>query len=60
MFDYNLLESFLAKHRIQLIKYKNIVKELNNGISIRRTAKLCSVAPSLVQRVKKQMISSIK
>lgn len=43
-----------------LIKYKNIVKELNNGISIRRTAKLCSVAPSLVQRVKKQMISSIK
>jgi DNA invertase Pin-like site-specific DNA recombinase len=38
-----------------LIKYKNVVKELNNGISIRRTAKLCDVAPSLVQRVRKQM-----
>ena len=39
-------------------KYKNVVKELNNGISVRRTAKLCSVAPSLVQRVKKQMLIS--
>jgi DNA invertase Pin-like site-specific DNA recombinase len=38
-----------------LIKYKNVVKELNNGSSVRRTAKQCLVAPSLVQRVKKQM-----
>lgn len=41
-----------------LTKYKNVVKEINNGISVRKTAKLCDVAPSLVQRVKKQMESS--
>lgn len=37
------------------VKYKNVVRELNNGMSIRKTAKICEVAPSLVQRVKKQM-----
>lgn len=37
------------------VKYKNVVRELNNGTSIRKTAKICEVAPSLVQRVKKQM-----
>jgi DNA invertase Pin-like site-specific DNA recombinase len=38
-----------------LTKYKNVVKELENGQSIRRTAKQCEVATSLVQRVKEQM-----
>lgn len=38
------------------VKYKNVVRELNNGMSIRKTAKICEVAPSLVQRVKKQMV----
>jgi DNA invertase Pin-like site-specific DNA recombinase len=36
-------------------KYKNVVRELNKGMSVRKTAKICDVAPSLVQRVKKQM-----
>lgn len=38
-----------------LTKYKNVVKELEKGNSIRRTAKQCEVATSLVQRVKEQM-----
>lgn len=37
-------------------KYKKVVKELKEGNSIRRTAKVCEVATSLVQRVKTQMI----
>jgi DNA invertase Pin-like site-specific DNA recombinase len=37
------------------VKYKKVVKKLNEGISIRETARICDVAPSLVQRVKKQM-----
>ena len=36
-----------------LEKYKDVVKELNNGESIRRIAKLCSVSTGTVQKVKK-------
>ena len=36
-----------------LAKYPKVVRELNAGTSIRRTAKLCDVASSTVQRVKK-------
>ena len=38
-----------------LIKYPKIVKELKTN-SIRRTALLCGVQKSLVQRVKLQMV----
>jgi DNA invertase Pin-like site-specific DNA recombinase len=37
-----------------ILKYPKIVKELKSN-SIRRTAKLCDVQKSLVQRVKSQM-----
>lgn len=33
-------------------EYKNVIKELKHGTSIRRTAKLCDVSVSTVQRVK--------
>ena len=35
-----------------LSKYKKVVKELNNGGSIRRTAKICGCSASTIQRVK--------
>lgn len=34
-------------------EYKQVIKELRKGTSIRRTAKLCDVSVSTVQRVKK-------
>lgn len=37
---------------IFLAKYKNVVKELKNNTSIRRTAKLCDVSINTVQKVK--------
>lgn len=37
---------------VVLAKYKNVVKELNNNTSIRRTAKLCDVSINTVQKVK--------
>ena len=39
-----------------LVKYPKVVRELNAGTSIRRTAKLCDVASSTVQRVKKAIV----
>lgn len=33
-------------------EYKNVLRELKKGTSIRRTAKLCDVSPSTVQRLK--------
>lgn len=39
---------FLAKH-------KAVVKELKQGTSVRRAAKLCDVSPATVQKVKKAM-----
>ena len=35
-------------------EYKNVLKELRKGTSIRRTAKLCDVSASTVQRLKKE------
>lgn len=35
-------------------EYKQVIKELKKGTSIRRTAKLCDVSVSTVQRVKKE------
>ena len=35
-------------------EYKNVIKELKKGTSVRRTAKLCDVSASTVQRVKKE------
>ena len=35
-------------------EYKQVLKELKKGTSIRRTAKLCDVSVSTVQRVKKE------
>lgn len=35
-------------------EYKNVIKELKKGTSIRRTAKLCDFSVSTVQRVKKE------
>ena len=34
-------------------EYKEVIKELRRGTSVRRTAKLCDVSVSTVQRVKK-------
>ena len=34
-------------------EYKEVIKEIKRGTSIRRTAKLCDVSVSTVQRVKK-------
>ncbi|MCB0855906.1 MAG: recombinase family protein [Bacteroidetes bacterium] len=39
-----------------LRKYPKVVKELQSGTSIRRTAKLCDVSPTTVQNVKKAII----
>lgn len=36
------------------IEYKNVIRELKHGTSIRRTAKLCDVSVSTVQRLKKE------
>lgn len=36
------------------IEYKNVIKELRRGTSIRKTAKLCDVSVSTVQRIKKE------
>lgn len=35
-------------------EYKNVLKELRKGTSVRRTAKLCDVSASTVQRIKKE------
>lgn len=35
------------------IEYKQVIRELKKGTSVRRTAKLCDVSVSTVQRVKK-------
>lgn len=35
-------------------EYKNVIKELKKGTSIRRTAKLCDVSCSTVQRIKEE------
>ena len=35
-------------------EYKNVFKELKKGTSVRRTAKLCNVSASTVQRLKKE------
>ncbi|MCH5335729.1 MAG: helix-turn-helix domain-containing protein [Alistipes sp.] len=35
-------------------EYKQVLKVLKKGTSIRRTAKLCDVSVSTVQRVKKE------
>ena len=35
-------------------EYKDVIKELKRGTSIRRTAKLCDVSTSTVQRLKKE------
>lgn len=35
-------------------EYKNVLKELRKGTSVRRTAKLCDVSSSTVQRLKKE------
>jgi len=35
-------------------EYKNVIKELKRGTSIRKTAKLCDVSVSTVQRIKKE------
>ena len=36
------------------IEYKDVIKELKRGTSVRRTAKVCDVSVSTVQRVKKE------
>lgn len=35
-------------------EYKSVIRELKKGTSIRRTAKLCDVSASTVQRIKKE------
>jgi DNA invertase Pin-like site-specific DNA recombinase len=40
--------------------YKQVVKYLNEGLSIRETAKLCDVGISTVQRVKKASVEATK
>lgn len=35
-------------------EYKNVIKELKKGTSVRRTAKLCDVSNSTVQHIKKE------
>lgn len=34
------------------VEYKEVIKELKKGTSVRRTAKLCDVSVSTVQRIK--------
>ena len=36
------------------LEYKSVIKELKRGTSVRRTAKICEVSQSTVQRVKKE------
>lgn len=37
-------------------QYKKVLKELKNGTSVRKTAKLCDVSVSTVQRLKKDFV----
>ena len=39
-----------------LEKYKHVVKELKCGTSLRKTARLCNVSLSTVQKVKKMVV----
>lgn len=41
-----------------LAKYKSVVKELNQNQSLRKTAKLCDVSLSTVQKVKKVLVNT--
>ncbi|MGY6649482.1 recombinase family protein [Wenyingzhuangia sp. IMCC45574] len=38
-----------------LFRYKNVIKEINKGTSLRRTAKFCDVSLGTVQKVKRLM-----
>jgi len=42
-----------------LEKYKAVVKELQKGESIRRTAKLCNISSNTVQKIKKMLRNSV-
>ncbi len=41
-------------HDKKVHEYKDVIKELRRGTSVRRTAKLHDVSPSTVQRIKKE------
>ncbi len=47
--------SKMSKEEIET-KYPKVVRELKRGTSIRRTAKLCDIAPSSVQRIKNTLV----
>ena len=45
--------SFKTREK-KMVEYKEVIKCLKKGISVRNTAKLCGVSSSTVQRVKKE------
>lgn len=44
----------VKSHERKAEEYRNVIRELRRGISIRRTAKLCDVSASTVTRIKRE------
>ena len=44
----------IKNHDTLAIEYKQVIKELKRGTSVRRTAKICSVSNFTVQKIKKE------
>ena len=52
-FSYYFIREEIQKEQLEN-QYKHVLKELKNGMSIAKTAKLCDTSPATVARLKKK------